>query len=119
MADEKPKIDFTKPVRTSGGWEVEIYNAERRHGAVRLSDGWRLVKWGIHGQPECQTYGFDLVQKKKKVVFYKNIYMDEYGCAIDNLSFNSRLSADRADEDHKGKRFACVRIEAEEGRFDE
>lgn len=116
MTEDRQKIDFTKPLRTSGGWEVEIYNAERRHGAVRLSDGWRLVKWGIHGQPECQTYGFDLVQEKDKQVVYANIYKSNAGTlCMGPLYDNGKMAL----EYESGNRVGCIRIELEEGRFDE
>ena len=49
---ERKAIDWSKPVQTVDGRPVEIYNAERHHGAILIQTGgyWRIATWDEHGR---------------------------------------------------------------------
>lgn len=123
--DEKTKIDFTKPVRTKSGLAHVIYDAERHHGAVHhVNGGWYVACWSSDGT--CMNHpggDFDLVQEKEKRIIYKNLYRNESVLLVeDERLCLTRSEADLVDAARGhlyGERVACIRVELEEGRFDE
>ena len=74
-------IDLTKPVQTRDGREVEMYNKERMHGAVRLSNGiWHCLSWQKDGSTALELdRSYDLVNVSPemiKVRMYVSIWGD-------------------------------------------
>ena len=63
-------IDLTKPVQTRDGREVEIYNKERLHGAIRLLNGdWFSCVWQKDGRSEfIYNRSCDLVNAPPKMI---------------------------------------------------
>ena len=87
-------IDLTKPVQTRDGREVDLYNKERMHGAVKDSDGtWCLWKWHQDGDsvsPLDRSY--DLVNVPPKMI-KRRLYISTWGDAgwrADNEALNKK-----------------------------
>jgi hypothetical protein len=102
------KIDFSKPVETIGGLEVQILSTTVRSpygpnvGIVTLNDGQQaLCQWDHDGLDskyyDSHSQIFNLRQKKRKVTLYMNVYEDgrgAYGTAY-TLEETARRGCDK------------------------
>ena len=101
---------------TRAGYPVHIYaedveGARSIHGAVFWDGKWNIMSWakdGVYYESKQESI-FDLVPAKK--VQYLNIYRSDW----------ARMHETKEDADRRanGNRLACVRIEYEEGQFDD
>jgi len=106
------EIDITKKYKTRDGQDFTPLSDKGRGnypiigfiGSAKVIQRWskdgRFVGWP-------QEHHFDLVEVKEKKVAYLNVYPD------------SHRSRNIADAYAAENRIACVRIEYEEGQFDE
>lgn len=117
------KIEAGKKYRTRGGDEVEILRTDLK-GAMPVvgvvtfaSDGRQAGEtWYSNGESYLSVNGtgnLDLISEiKPKRVVWLNVYPDDNG----GFYYDSRAEADDlASPD----RIACLRVEFEEGQFDE
>lgn len=112
-------FDLTKPLQTRDGREVRIYATDAGgeypiHGAVKEGQGWLHEGWSIRGElvrglERC----LDLVNVPQKNVRYLNIYPAEMDV------IRTHATKELADSVAAIGRIACVRVEFEEGQFDE
>lgn len=110
-------IDFSKPVQTKEGKEVRIYTTEGMGkypvvGQVKYIDGdWLAVRWTLSGENQAMGGGYSLINVPEKHVRYLNCYHGLAACA-----YTDKKTADEwADQG----RIACIRIEFEDGQFDD
>jgi len=112
-------VDKNKTYRTHSCLQVRIYEIcddgpYPVHGAILGDDGvWRATSWTLRGA--INLGGFtnnDLVEVRQKRVAYMNAYPDDR----DPVVHDDRASADRF---ARQGRVARVRIEYEEGQFDD
>lgn len=123
---EKPmsttqKIDLSKTYRTRGGNEVKLYAIDESLGkypvvGVRLlgENHWVSERWTLKGE----FYGVkkspeDLVEVKRKQVAYLNVYPGGVDQRLFKSQFEANIVASRE------SRIACIRVEFEEGQFDD
>lgn len=109
-------IDWNKPVRTVGDHcPVEIWTTDDKsstvyvvRGVFKYEDHWRRAGWTIDGQLSTKnTCHHDLENIPDKIVQYVNFYP------------NYSISRKEADKMCRAGRIACVRVEYDEGQFDE
>ena len=115
------KIEAGKKYRTRGGNEVEVLKTDVRDkrpiaGIITNKDGSQFVhEWTVHGYcwPDGKPTFLDLISEiKPKRGVWLNVY--DYGPAA--CFYSSR---EEADERAGASRLACIRLEFEEGQFDE
>ena len=115
------KIEAGKKYRTRGGDEVEILRMDVRAsqpvvGIMTYDDGSQIVRqWHTDGSywVERSKSENDLISEiKPKRVVWLNVYPDDDG----GFYYDSRAQADRMATPY---RIACIRVEFEEGQFDE
>ena len=122
------KLDLTKPVQTRDGRKVRVLATDRKGaayypvlGLLTQADGEETVEsWTLVGEfYSGDTDEADLVNVPEKIVGYLNVYgtRSQYGQTSYRL-YDSRAIADAEADDMRG-RIACIRVEFEEGRFDE
>ncbi len=124
------KLEAGKKYRTRGGvCEVEVLRilenpvspSEAVVGVLRQTDGCQeVVAHYANGSfAQGEIHYLDLISEiKPKRVAWLNVYEEDEG----GFYFNSRQEADDDDMKHRSiddVRIACIRIEIEEGRFDE
>jgi hypothetical protein len=109
-------IDITKKHTARNGTEVTLVSDKGRGrypivGYIGDSD--TLQCWTSEGvyHIDAGLHSFDLVEVKEKKVAYFNTYPE------DRTWLNS--TRDIADKNADKTRIACIRIEYEEGQFDE
>jgi hypothetical protein len=110
-------VDINKKYRTEGGSEVRIYATDcgglySVHGAYRDKNGWNVSRWTPSGAHWSGVRRYHLVEVKEKRVVYVNVYPG----TTPGVAHKSRDAADRNTTD---TRIARVRVEFEEGQFDE
>ena len=121
-------LDLTKPVQTRDGEPVRILATDAKGSYPVVG----LVYESEAGEDEAEFWtaaghyyaagmesGFDLVNVPEKLVGYLNVYgtRSQYGQTSYRL-YGSRAIADAEADDMRG-RIACIRVECEEGRFDD
>ena len=103
--------------RTRDGRKARVYATDGGapwvlHGAV-WHDEWIAMQWRADGRDSCGSYG-DNDLMPPKLVRYLNIYRDSP--LITTSIYSNRAAADH----HAGpERIACIRIEFEEGQYDD
>lgn len=105
--------------RTKNGLDVRIYATDgannRIHGAVKTSNGWHSTSWS-RNLLHLNRLDWDLVKVKQPVVRYFNAYRRGDSITVARHNNSTREEADK----HAGpNRIACIRVEFEEGRFDD
>jgi hypothetical protein len=121
-------LDLNKPVQTRDGRKVRVLATDRKGaayypvlGLLTQADGEETVEsWTLVGEfYSGDTDEADLVNVPEKIVGYLNVYgtRSQYGQTSYRL-YDSRAIADAEADDMRG-RIACIRVEFEEGRFDE
>lgn len=105
-------FDETSDVQTRDGREACIFMVDdgRLIGAVKTGEAWHSADWDKNGDTSIDR-GLSLVHKAKMYTFYLNIDTD--GC-VDVCK-----SREMADEMANSDRVARIRVDAEEGWFDE
>ena len=117
-------IDWNKPVQTRDGSEVNIYTTSAKAGnkkypvrgeVLKKSGFWSFESWTPEGEwSACAADSdLDLVNVPEKHVRYFNMYPDS------GKFVQPRSSRDEADAKAAAGRIACVRVEFEEGQFDD
>ena len=113
-------IDINKKYQTRGGRPVELLttNARGERPVVGYIGDWdNLIRWSLDGTNNSYSYlkAFDLVEVKPKPkpkrVMWLNVYPDDD-------AYMPRTRKD-ADDSSRGGRIACLKIEFEEGQFDD
>lgn len=117
------KLEAGKRYRTRGGDEVEILRTDVRNelpvaGIITYSEGDQWVNtWtsdGFHYSMDEQ-HEHDLISEiRPKRVVWLNVYCD--GNPVRYYYYDSRKEADGA---ALPSRIACIRVEFEEGQFDD
>ena len=121
-------LDLNKPVQTRDGRKVRVLATDRKGaayypvlGLLTQADGEETVEsWTLVGEfYSGDTDEADLVNVPEKIVGYLNVYgtRSQYGQTSYRL-YDSRAIADAEADDMRG-RIACIRVECEEGRFDD
>ena len=117
------KIEAGRKYRTRGGDEVEILRTDVRHerpvaGVITYPDSSQIVTdWCVdghywRGDRECEH---DLISEiKPKRVVWLNVYWGD----VFLYMHSSRKSADEG-TGVDDSRIACIRVEFEEGQFDD
>ena len=115
----KEQIDFTKPVRTVNGNEVRIYATDGGrapiHGSFKIDCGWVACGWTKDGEHRFGTYNvpkYNLENVPEKVVGYINMYPN-------GRVFSALKTREMADRASAKDRTACIRVEYEEGQYDD
>jgi len=107
-------FDPTKPVQTQGGCKAEIcYNDGKLIVAVthRIA-GKTAHEYDQDGKALYSPESFDLINIPEKRVGYINFYGSGYA----GYAYDTRAKADQLS---KTCRIACVRVEYEDGQFDD
>ena len=120
-------LDLNKPVQTRDGRKVRVLATDRKGahypvlGLLTQADDEETVEsWTLAGEfYSGDTDEADLVNVPEKIVGYLNVYgtRSQYGQTSYRL-YDSRAIADAEADDMRG-RIACIRVECEEGRFDD
>ena len=112
------KIEAGKKSRTRGGDEVEVLKTDLPGNTpvlgVYLHHGdWETGGWNLDGYFSSGTFHiFDIISEiKPKRVVWLNVYPEDDG----GFYYDSRAEADRQATPY---RIACIRVEFEEGQFD-
>ena len=120
------KLDPTKPVQTRGGKPVRILCADRADsaypivGLVMLESGYEEPEWWMP-DGSCYQNGSsdeDLINVPEKHVMYFNVYKGD--CKY-SIRYSANGTREQADLSASGivTRIACIRVEFEEGQFDD
>ena len=93
---------------------MQAYNEGKGHVEVQVSTsaGWKVIKkptWNW----ECYNYRI----KPAPIVYYINMYPNQH--LLVSYSCQCHKSREGADEMAGDSRIACIRIEFEEGQYDE
>lgn len=108
-------IDWTKPVQTVDGRQVNIWTTDAKCygcytvvGEVKTSDGWSRVSWTVNGKFNAIHHSaYDLINIPQRHTYWLNVYKN-----APSRIHESRDAADAAAWEH---RIACIKIEYEEG----
>lgn len=109
-------IDFSKPVQAKKGNEAVIYTTDGKGeypvvGQVKKEDDdWRSGCWTLSGENPTQDSDYNLINVPEKHVRYINFYSGGIGAHEDRKA---------ADKVATASRIACIRIEFEDGQFDD
>lgn len=112
-------IDIKKKWGTRSGLDVRLVSDQGHHDwpIVGYVDNCKEpVCWDSEGLyiGTSEPDDYDLVEVKEKKVMYVNVYSSDNVCI-----YFSRDSADISDSWLAGTRLARIRVEYEEGQFDE
>lgn len=112
-------IDIKKKYKTRSGLDVRLVSDQGHPDwpIVGYVDNCREpVCWDSEGLyiGTSEPDDFDLVEVKEKKVMYVNVYSDDNCCYM----HESKEKAD-LEKDYQRIRVSCIRVEYEEGQFDE